>query len=729
MALDSLLGVYPHLTEQYKYQVLLSHLGGNIRKLAEAFIHETKPYSAALSALQEKYGQPRQLVQSEIGQLLQTPPIRSNDTDSFGNFALSVHSLVGMLRSIEGDSGYELQCGSYVDRLISKLAPPIRDRFVEHCINRKVIETNTDKTYNLKDLSDWLQTRTRAQRIANQASTLYKEHYPVTKKPSRTTSFMTTERKCTFSKMFCPYCTSNNHYLGGCREFKELKVEQVVRWIKEKKRCWRCGRTHLPENCTLKRPCRQCNDLHLTVLHDATTNGGNKPPSTVQLYIDRQHRLHNVMLKILPVTLHGPKSYIDTYAILDDGSMRIIIMTQALKKLHITGVKDSILLTTVNQGRTECSGYSVNLHVSSRDNHQCRFSLQGVFSAHQLSFSEYTHPIQSLQKRYAHLRQIPLTDINQAKPLILIGSDNAGLILPLEPVRLGPRGAPAAIRTALGWTIQGPSHLLTYQQPQSTYFVNTKVNQDLLKNVKRLWEIDILPYSKHAVRSRQDNQAVELLERRRFELKSMGRSERQLQTNPEKAETHNQLVRKLVDDGCVKEISREEAVQSNESWYFPHHVVSHNGKDRLVFNCSYEHNGKVLNANLLPGPTLGASLLGVILRFRQHRVAVSGDIKAMFHQIRLLPEDRPLLRFVWRDLQRNIEPCIYEWQVLPFGTTCSPCCATFALQKHVNNYRKGYENVVHSVEHAFYVDNCLDSLPTVTEAKELVMNMRTLLAC
>ena len=54
---------------------------------------------------------------------------------------------------------------------------------------------------------------------------------------------------------------------------------------------------------------------------------------------------------------------------------------------------------------------------------------------------------------------------------------------------------------------------------------------------------------------------------------------------------------------------------------------------------SFDYNGVVLNRHLLPGPVLGASLLGVLLRFRQHPVAISGDIKAMFHQVQLFPKD------------------------------------------------------------------------------------------
>ncbi|KAJ8380851.1 hypothetical protein SKAU_G00016290 [Synaphobranchus kaupii] len=58
----------------------------------------------------------------------------------------------------------------------------------------------------------------------------------------------------------------------------------------------------------------------------------------------------------------------------------------------------------------------------------------------------------------------------------------------------------------------------------------------------------------------------------------------------------------------------------------------------------------------------------------------------MFHQVRLLPKDRPLLRFLWRNLERNDSLSVYEWPVLPFRLTCSPCCTIFALQRHVQDH-------------------------------------------
>ncbi len=203
--------------------------------------------------------------------------------------------------------------------------------------------------------------------------------------------------------------------------------------------------------------------------------------------------------------------------------------------------------------------------------------------------------------------------------------------------------------------------------------------------------------------------------------------ERRLLKDPVKAKVYEEEMRKLIETGAVWEVT-DLIPDSPECWYIPHHLVSHNGKFCLVFNCSYQYQGQSLNQYLLPGPTLGASLLGVLIRFREHPVAVSGDITAMFHQVRLIPEDCSLLRFLWRNLKMDEAPKFLEWQVLPIGTTSSPCCATYALQRHVRQHHLTDETIRFSVERCFYVGNCLQSLPTADEARKLIDRLRNILS-
>lgn len=84
-----------------------------------------------MQALQDKYGQPRQLVQSELGAILNAPALKFGGTEAFDAFALSIQSLIGMLRTLKGQNGYELRCGSHVDQLLSKMPPGYRDGFLE----------------------------------------------------------------------------------------------------------------------------------------------------------------------------------------------------------------------------------------------------------------------------------------------------------------------------------------------------------------------------------------------------------------------------------------------------------------------------------------------------------------------------------------------------------------------------------------------------------------------
>ena len=68
-----------------------------------------------------------------------------------------------------------------------------------------------------------------------------------------------------------------------------------------------------------------------------------------------------------------------------------------------------------------------------------------------------------------------------------------------------------------------------------------------------------------------------------------------------------------------------------------------------------------------------------------------------------------------------------EWQVLPFSTTCSPCCAIYALQHHALENPKSNHEVLDSVLRAFYVDYCLQSFDTSATAKALLDKLRATL--
>ena len=73
--------------------------------------------------------------------------------------------------------------------------------------------------------------------------------------------------------------------------------------------------------------------------------------------------------------------------------------------------------------------------------------------------------------------------------------------------------------------------------------------------------------------------------------------------------------------------------------------------------------------------------------FRENRIALSADIDAMLMQAKVKPCDQPFLRYIWKN-ERNIET--HQYISHTFGTTDSPCIASYALRRcsidSSNNY-------------------------------------------
>ena len=122
---------------------------------------------------------------------------------------------------------------------------------------------------------------------------------------------------------------------------------------------------------------------------------------------------------------------------------------------------ENLPLWTIQQGVTALQGLCVSFHISTPARPQGRFRIQNTFTTQQPGLSEYTYPITQLQTKYHHLKGIPLSPVHQAQPTLLIGSDHVNLIIPLEPVQIGPPGGPVAVKTRLGWALQGPAKYLS----------------------------------------------------------------------------------------------------------------------------------------------------------------------------------------------------------------------------------------------------------------------------
>ena len=153
-------------------------------------------------------------------------------------------------------------------------------------------------------------------------------------------------------------------------------------------------------------------------------------------------------------------------------------------------------------------------------------------------------------------------------------------------------------------------------------------------------------------------------------------------------------------------------------------------KIRIVFDCAAEYGGVSLNSKVRQGPDLTNKLVGVLTRFRLNPIAVMADIQAMFHQVRVTRDDQDTLRFLWWPEENlNEFPMSYKMTVHLFGGTWSPSCCIYALRRIAKDNAGSYSPAaVEAIAQNFYVDDCLKSMPTVSEAINLVSELKMLVA-
>lgn len=476
----------------------------------------------------------------KIASVLEAPEIRRGDIPAFQRFSLQIQSLVGLLKILGPEGEIELNCGSHVVHLLTKLPPEQRADFRRHQFKQP------GTSHTLHDLSEWLSyeswcmsfdsqvsARTNRERQPPRPDTRSGKHTVTVLhglgEPAGNVSASSPVKRTPQRKAYCAYCQSDEHYLSQCSEVAKLSKEQLKEWIQVNKRCWRCARNHQAAQCTLKKPCNICQGKHLLAFHEINLRPerSNKEPARREescltssasdsLYLDRPGVSNRVMLKVVPVLLHYEGRSFSTFALLDDGSERSMLLPAAAKALGMKGAPEDLVLRTVRQDIQVLHGHKVSFHVSPPANPKVSYTIDDAFTASRLSLAQHTYPIEQLQKMYKHLRGLPLPALKDARPSLLLGSDQSHLITPVEPVRLGPPGGPAAVHTRLGWTLQGPVRSMgrPADAVQCLFTSFPPQMDELYRHVERLWQIDAVFHrpEREVTRSKQDQQAVASLD-------------------------------------------------------------------------------------------------------------------------------------------------------------------------------------------------------------------------
>lgn len=361
----------------------------------------------------------------------------------------------------------------------------------------------------------------------------------------------------------------------------------------------------------------------------------------------------------------------------------------------------------------------------------------------------------SLPNRMVHSNEIQLTEkmalADQMfwKPenvQLLLGIDACTQLLETPLVKLN--GNVIQQNTKLGSIVMGSvdSSNLT------NCVVNSSIREDNLNEieslVKRFWEIEEVPsrsnkskehelvekiFNEKFTRDKSGRFSVPIPlnpkinrigESRQIALKRFRILENRFAKEPEFRKQYIRFMREYEELGHMIEVDQS-VPRSDMVYYIPHHATVSSGSFKVVFDCSCKTDeGISLNQAQLVGPKLQRDLYEIILRSRRHKVAMSVDVKKMFRQIQIIPEQWDLQRIFWRE--SISEPLKEYWLVtVIYGQASSPTNAVMVMHKGAETMQAQYPKAVEVIKNDFYMDDGFTGAGTEREAIQLARDLKT----
>ena len=222
----------------------------------------------------------------------------------------------------------------------------------------------------------------------------------------------------------------------------------------------------------------------------------------------------------------------------------------------------------------------------------------------------------------------------------------------------------------------------------------------------------------------------ELPDTKPMALSRLRSSERNLKKDNRVAEEYKATIQAYVEKGYLRKVPSHEQLPNDAVWYLPHFPVMRTDKAttkvRIVFDCAAKCNGISLNDMIHAGPKLLQGLFNVLVRFRRNPVGIACDIKEMYLQIEVKEQDRSHFRLLWRDLDPNREPDVFEFNRIVFGKNSAPMESQFVAQENARRNQDRYPLAAETVLKSTYMDDSIDSVEKDEGGVELYRQLKAL---
>ena len=470
-------------------------------------------YAMAKSLLQEHFGNSLKITSAYMDKVFSWPVLKSEDVQALQSYSFLLRSCCNALGEFE--STYELDVPANMQAVIKKLPYKLREKW------REVAYSLQERYRRRATFGDIVAFIERQVKMAtdplfgdlqdSSPAVPKKEMRPAKSQsfPEPRSSFGTTvdtvnsnvdtglkRENGSSVDVACLLCGAG-HSLDTCRLLERKTHDEKMSFLREKRVCFGCMCIgHRSKDCHKRLVCNVCSKRHPTMLHVYKDEEGSMQVQGEAGAADENALIavqsscltgageSDCSLAILPVRVRSKKSHktVVTYAFLDPGSSASFVTEGLMNRLNLTGRRTDILLRTMGQESVVSSHMVLDLEVAGLDTDGfCELPV--LFTQKCMPVHQGNIPGQEDLRRWPHLEHLKITGIDSGVDL-LIGTNVPKALEPWEVVR-SEDGGPFAVRTMLGWTVNGP---LGGDCTTARVSHDVSVNRISVERPGRLWE-------------------------------------------------------------------------------------------------------------------------------------------------------------------------------------------------------------------------------------------------
>lgn len=471
-----------HYSETENMWRLRKSLRGDAKDAVSSLLMSATSPEEVMEVLQLRFGRPEIVIRKVVYQLKKLPPLPPQYHTEIVNFAIKVKNYVTTIQRIRCTD--YLRSPELLNTILGKLPTALINKWADYFYDNNDDEfDDTSRISKLELLSQFLYRE--AKKIAatgvshiwsdnkNRDNVMHKNNHKV----AHNNQILL----CTDTAA-CKFCKNNTcrSPLPKCTKFKRAMRRDRWRFVRANNLCYKCLETKHEEGTTCSAgdcDVEACGGPHHRLLHwtrpharpaaeavGGAHSGAQQSEAVVNHAITTlppSTSAPKVILKIVPVTIYGPKGASTTHALLDDGATVSLMAADLADEVGLHGECVPMRASSAwDSAELVCTTEILNFDISN--------SVGDKFKLRARKLKELNLPLQftSILPNFSNNNFCNFNDDDSCnenimlelntkiKPRLLIGQDNYDLIAPIVCKKSGQDG-PFVTRTKLGWCVHG----------------------------------------------------------------------------------------------------------------------------------------------------------------------------------------------------------------------------------------------------------------------------------